>query len=108
MLCRETYARPLIEPILKRTHGIPIFPEQAMAIAMILGGYSGAEADELRRTMGHVRKASKLLVVLRQGRTSVQRNIRSANDNNNALLSRPFDAVIYYGSLTETRDKLVR
>jgi len=59
-----TYAHPLLEPILKRTQGIPIFQEQAMAIAMVLGGYSAAEADELRRTMGHVRKISRLLDVL--------------------------------------------
>src|SRR5690606_28859046 len=43
------YTHPLLEPILKRTYGIPIFQEQAMAIAMVLGGFSAAEADELRR-----------------------------------------------------------
>ncbi|MEO7682555.1 MAG: hypothetical protein ABIU86_01345, partial [Gemmatimonadaceae bacterium] len=59
-----TYPHPLLEPILKRTQGIPIFQEQAMAIAMVLGGYTAAEADELRRTMGHVRKISRLLDVL--------------------------------------------
>jgi error-prone DNA polymerase len=59
-----TYPHPLLEPILKRTQGIPIFQEQAMAIAMVLGGYSAAEADELRRTMGHVRKISKLIATL--------------------------------------------
>jgi error-prone DNA polymerase len=59
-----TYAHPLLEPILKRTQGIPIFQEQAMAIAMVLGGYTAAEADELRRTMGHIRKISRLLDVL--------------------------------------------
>ena len=59
-----TYAHPLLEPILKRTQGIPIFQEQAMSIAMVLGGYSAAEADELRRTMGHVRKLNRLLNVL--------------------------------------------
>ena len=51
-----TYPHPDLEPILKRTQGIPIFQEQAMAIAMKLGGYSAAQADELRRTMGHIRK----------------------------------------------------
>lgn len=61
-----TYAHPDLEPILKRTQGIPIFQEQAMAIAMKLGGYSAAEADELRRTMGHVRKIDRLLRVLDQ------------------------------------------
>ena len=51
---------PLLEPILQRTYGIPIFQEQAMSIAMALGDYSAAEADALRRAMGHKRKAKKL------------------------------------------------
>jgi error-prone DNA polymerase len=61
-----TYLHPDLEPILKRTQGIPIFQEQAMAIAMKLGGYSAAQADELRRTMGHIRKVEKLHRVLEQ------------------------------------------
>jgi error-prone DNA polymerase len=56
-----TYAHPRLEPILARTQGIPIFQEQAMAVAMALGGYSAAEADALRRTMGHNRKRQRLL-----------------------------------------------
>ena len=59
-----TYAHPLLEPILKRTYGVPIFQEQAMAISMALGGYSASEADELRRTMGHHRKLPKLQAAL--------------------------------------------
>jgi error-prone DNA polymerase len=55
------YAHPALEPILKRTQGIPIFQEQAMAIAMALGGYSGSGADALRRTMGNNRKKERLL-----------------------------------------------
>lgn len=66
-----TYAHPDLEPILKRTQGIPIFQEQAMAIAMKLGGYSAAQADELRRTMGHVRKVDKLISVLDKLRQSM-------------------------------------
>jgi error-prone DNA polymerase len=61
-----TYLHPDLEPILKRTQGIPIFQEQAMAIAMKLGGYSAAQADELRRTMGHIRKVERLHRVLEQ------------------------------------------
>jgi error-prone DNA polymerase len=61
-----TYLHLDLEPILKRTQGIPIFQEQAMAIAMKLGGYSAAQADELRRTMGHIRKVEKLHRVLEQ------------------------------------------
>jgi error-prone DNA polymerase len=59
-----TYLHPALEPILARTQGIPIFQEQAMAIAMALGGYSAAEADLLRRTMGHQRKKTRLVQAL--------------------------------------------
>jgi len=58
---KVVYAHPALEPILRRTQGIPIFQEQAMAIAMALGGYTGSEADELRRTMGNQRKKERLL-----------------------------------------------
>ena len=51
-----TYPHPDLESILARTQGIPIFQEQAMAIAMKLGGYTAAQADCLRRTMGNIRK----------------------------------------------------
>ena len=59
-----SYAHPLLEPILKRTYGIPIFQEQAMAISSTLGGFSSAEADRLRRTMGNIRKKERLEAVL--------------------------------------------
>jgi error-prone DNA polymerase len=59
-----SYLHPDLEPILKRTQGIPIFQEQAMAIAMRLGGYTGGRADALRRTMGNIRKKEKLVRAL--------------------------------------------
>lgn len=55
-----TFIHPALKPILERTQGIPVFQEQAMAIAMALGGYSGGEADEMRRTMGNIRKQKRL------------------------------------------------
>jgi error-prone DNA polymerase len=58
------YQHPNLRPILERTQGIPIFQEQAMAVSMALGGFSAAEADELRRTMGHMRKKGRLVAVL--------------------------------------------
>jgi error-prone DNA polymerase len=61
-----TYLHPLIEPILKRTYGVPIFQEQAMAISIALGGFTPAEADQLRRTMGNIRKKGALQTVLTQ------------------------------------------
>jgi error-prone DNA polymerase len=59
-----TYADPRLEPILARTQGIPIFQEQAMAIAIALAGYTPAEADLLRRTMGNQRKEARLIAAL--------------------------------------------
>ena len=59
-----TYSHPDLEPILRRTYGIPIFQEQAMALSMALGGFSAAEADELRRAMGHQKKLPKLTAAL--------------------------------------------
>jgi error-prone DNA polymerase len=58
------YPHPDLREILERTQGIPIFQEQAMAIAMHLGGYTGAQADALRRTMGNIRKKGRLEAAL--------------------------------------------
>jgi error-prone DNA polymerase len=55
-----TYRHPALEPILARTQGLPIFQEQAMAIAMTMGQYTAGEADALRRTMGQNRKRPQL------------------------------------------------
>ena len=63
------YAHPLLEPILRRTYGVPIFQEQAMAVSMALAGFSAGEADELRRAMGHRRKLSRLQAALDRLRT---------------------------------------
>jgi error-prone DNA polymerase len=60
------YPDSRLRPILKRTQGIPIFQEQAMAISMALGGFTATEADELRRAMGHVRKLPKLTAALQK------------------------------------------
>jgi error-prone DNA polymerase len=42
--------------VLKRTLGVPLFQEQAMRIAMVAAGFSGAEADGLRRAMATFRR----------------------------------------------------
>ncbi len=70
------FAHPALRPILERTQGIPIFQEQAMSIAMALGGYTASEADELRRAMGSTRKRAKLLAVLEKlGRRFVENGL---------------------------------
>jgi error-prone DNA polymerase len=49
----EAYASPYpdLRKALERTHGIPIFQEQVMQIAVIAAGFSPGEADRLRRSM---------------------------------------------------------
>jgi error-prone DNA polymerase len=66
-----SYPHPDLAKILVRTQGIPIFQEQAMAIAMQLGGYTGAEADSLRRTMGNIRKKGRLETALSGMKTAM-------------------------------------
>lgn len=51
---------PVLEPILKRTLGVPLFQEQVMQIAIVGAGYSGGEADRLRRDMAAWRKTGSL------------------------------------------------
>lgn len=47
-----TFPDERLRPILARTLGVPIFQEQVMRIAMEVGGFSGGEANELRKHMG--------------------------------------------------------
>ena len=47
-----TYPHPSLEPVLRRTLGIPLFQEQLLRMAMTVANFSGAEADELRRAVG--------------------------------------------------------
>lgn len=49
---KTEYLHPLLEPILKHTYGIMIYQEQVMQTAQVMGGYSLAGADLLRRAMG--------------------------------------------------------
>lgn len=68
-----TYPTPALEPVLKRTLGVPLFQEQLMRIAMVAGNFTGGEADELRRAMGSKRSAERMKVIeakLRAGMTA--------------------------------------
>ena len=53
-----TYPHPDLEPILKRTLGVPLFQEQLLRMAMAVAGFTAGEADELRRAMGFKRSAA--------------------------------------------------
>ncbi len=45
------YPHDLLEPVLKRTLGVPLFQEQVMRLAMVVADYTPGEADQLRRDM---------------------------------------------------------
>ena len=66
------YSHPSLEPVLKRTLGVPLFQEQLLKMAMICAGFSGGEAEELRRAFGFKRSEARMKEVevkLRQGMT---------------------------------------
>jgi error-prone DNA polymerase len=50
-----TYPHPSLEPILKRTLGVPLFQEQLLRMAMTAAGFTATEAEELRRALGFKR-----------------------------------------------------
>jgi len=54
------YPHPLLEPVLRRTLGVPLFQEQLLRIAMVIANFSGGEAEELRRALGSRRSADKM------------------------------------------------
>jgi len=54
------YPHPSLEPILRRTLGVPLFQEQLLRIAMTAAGFSGGEAEELRRAMGFKRSVERM------------------------------------------------
>ncbi len=60
------YPHPKLEPILKKTYGVPIFQEQIMKMAMEVAGFTGGEADTLRRAMGTWRRDRKTLSEIAQ------------------------------------------
>jgi error-prone DNA polymerase len=64
------YAHPSLEPILKRTLGVPLFQEQLLRIAMVAAGFTGGQAEDLRRAMGFKRSERRMKQIegaLREG-----------------------------------------
>jgi error-prone DNA polymerase len=51
---------PSLEPVLARTLGVPLFQEQLLRMAMIAAGFSGGQAEELRRAFGFKRSEARM------------------------------------------------
>ena len=68
------YPHPSLEPILKRTLGVPLFQEQGMQVAIACAGFSAGEADTLRRAMGHKRSHERMEALRQKMLTGMQAN----------------------------------
>jgi error-prone DNA polymerase len=67
---RVVYPHPSLEPILARTLGVPLFQEQLLRMAMVAAGFTGGQAEELRRAFGFKRSERRMKhieVQLREG-----------------------------------------
>jgi error-prone DNA polymerase len=69
-----SYAHPLLEPVLARTLGVPLFQEQLLRMAMIAAGFSGGQAEELRRAMGFKRSEARMKEIEKQLRQGMDKN----------------------------------
>ncbi len=69
-----TYPHPSLEPVLERTLGVPIFQEQLLRMAMIAAGFTGGEAEELRRALGFKRSLARMKEIEAKLRAGMARN----------------------------------
>jgi error-prone DNA polymerase len=65
---------PMLEPVLARTLGVPLFQEQLLRMAMIAANFSGGEAEELRRAMGFKRSEKRMLDIEGRLRAGMAKN----------------------------------
>ncbi len=68
---KVVYPHPSLAPILERTLGVPLFQEQLLRIAMVAAGFTGGEAEELRRAMGFKRSQERMEAIERRLRTGM-------------------------------------
>jgi len=67
------YPHPSLEPILARTLGVPLFQEQLLRIAMVAAGFTGGQAEDLRRAFGFKRSERRMKQIERQLRDGMAR-----------------------------------
>jgi error-prone DNA polymerase len=65
---------PCLEPVLKRTLGVPLFQEQLLKMAMVAANFTGGEAEELRRAMGFKRSKDRMKSIEVRLREGMERN----------------------------------
>ena len=72
VICIDPEVHDKVERILGRTYGVILFQEQMLGLAMELGGFSGAEAEELRRALGFHRSSERLLRITAKLNSAMQ------------------------------------
>jgi len=90
-----TYPHPALEAVLKRTLGVPLFQEQLLRMAMTVAGFTGGQAEELRRAMGFKRSEKRMQEVEAQLRAGMTRN--GIADNVQDLIVRSIGSFAAYG-----------
>src|SRR6201995_5004014 len=78
---------PSLKPVLERTLGVPLFQEQLLRMAMISAGFSGGEAEELRRAFGFKRSEKRMRDIEVKLREGMQRNGLSPEAQEQIILS---------------------
>jgi len=82
-----TYPHPSLEPVLKRTLGVPLFQEQLLRVAMIAANFTGGEAEELRRAMGFKRSQVRMKEIEAKLRSGMTQNGISPKAQEEIILS---------------------
>ncbi len=67
------YPHPSLEPVLARTLGVPLFQEQLLRMAMLAAGFTGGEAEELRRAFGFKRSEARMKDIEKKLRAGMTR-----------------------------------
>jgi error-prone DNA polymerase len=71
---RVTYPHESLVPVLERTLGVPLFQEQLLRMAMICANFTGGEAEELRRALGHKRSEQRMRQIETKLRVGMTQN----------------------------------
>ena len=66
------YIHPKFQPILERTLGVPLFQEQVLQMAMVIAGFNGSEAEDLRRAMSFHRSPERMAKVMAKLRSAME------------------------------------
>ena len=80
-----SYPHPLLEPVLKRTLGVPLFQEQLLRMAMVVASFTGAEAEELRRAVGMRRSMQRMRDLEGRLRAGMTRNGIGSQEQDNIV-----------------------